>query len=285
MRSRKSMLSHTLTKVVIVAAALIAIGGGTYGIVSATASTGSGAAPAATSPPSAAGRLGSPGGGSNARSGPAAGGSTGTVESVSTSSLTLLTSAGQTVTVEEAPATEYKDSTTSISASAIDKGERVLVLGMTNGTTKTITASQVIVQDRRRIDDLVRGGAVPAWRTVHVKAGRADPGKLQAGDGYDRQRNGGEQGDRSRAGRLPGWHRRPRREAEQRRVRSSQHRRQLAPPCLRQQDVQGRRRRVGECVMGAWPCRPPISLAGANAVAGTRQSAARQLRAGPTSSS
>jgi hypothetical protein len=48
------------------------------------------------------------------------------------------------VTVSKASSTKYLKGTTSTSASAIKKGESVLVLGMTNGTT--ITASQVIVQ-------------------------------------------------------------------------------------------------------------------------------------------
>jgi hypothetical protein len=100
----------------------------------------------ATSPPAAAagGGLGSGGGGSNARSGPASGGAAGAVASVSTSSFTLLTSAGQKVTVDEAPSTTYEKGTSSTSASAIATGEDVLVLGTTSGTT--ITATQVIVQ-------------------------------------------------------------------------------------------------------------------------------------------
>jgi hypothetical protein len=84
------------------------------------------------------------GGGSNARSGPAAGGSSGTVGSVSGSGFTLTTSAGQKVTVKEASSTTYQKGTRANSASAITKGERVLVLGTTDGTT--ITAGQVTVQ-------------------------------------------------------------------------------------------------------------------------------------------
>jgi hypothetical protein len=96
---------------------------------------------------SGAGPAGGPlsgGGGSNARSGPAAGGATGTVGSVSKSSFTLTTSAGQKVTVDETSSTKYQKGTSSTSASAITKGERVLVLGTTSGTT--ITATQVKVQ-------------------------------------------------------------------------------------------------------------------------------------------
>jgi hypothetical protein len=82
--------------------------------------------------------------GSNARSGPAAGGVVGTVSSVSTSSFTVSTSAGQKVTVKKASSTTYRKGTSSTSASAITKGKPVLVLGTTNGTT--ITATQVLVQ-------------------------------------------------------------------------------------------------------------------------------------------
>jgi hypothetical protein len=84
------------------------------------------------------------GGGSHARSGPAAGGSSGSVGSVSKSSFTLTTSAGQKVTIDEASSTKYQKGTSSTSASAITKGERVLVLGTTSGTN--IKATQVIVQ-------------------------------------------------------------------------------------------------------------------------------------------
>jgi hypothetical protein len=88
--------------------------------------------------------------GSNARSGPAAGGSSGTVGSVSASGFTLTTSAGQEVTITEASSTTYLDksssasTSTSTSASAIEKGDSVLVLGTTNSTA--ITATQVVVQ-------------------------------------------------------------------------------------------------------------------------------------------
>jgi hypothetical protein len=94
----------------------------------------------ATSPSATAAGIG----GSNARSGPASGGASGTVDSVSTTSFTMSTSAGQKVTVEEASSTTYQNGTSSISANAITTGEEVLVLGTTSGTT--ITATQVIVQ-------------------------------------------------------------------------------------------------------------------------------------------
>ena len=85
--------------------------------------------------------------GSNARSGPAAGGASGTVSNVSTSGFTLTTSTGQKVTVNEASSTTYQNGTSSTSASAITNGESVLVLGTVNTTNgTTIAATQVIVQ-------------------------------------------------------------------------------------------------------------------------------------------
>jgi hypothetical protein len=138
------MLSQKLIKPIAVVAAAIAVGGGAYGIIGATAGNGSGTATttsssSATSAQPLAGR-----GGSNARSGPAAGGTIGTVNNVSKSSFTLSTSAGQKVTVKKVSSTTYKKGTIPASASAIKRGKTVLALGTTNGTT--ITASQVIVQ-------------------------------------------------------------------------------------------------------------------------------------------
>ncbi len=90
------------------------------------------------------GHLGSVGEGSNARSGPAAGGTSGTVGSVSKSSFTLMTSAAQEVTVDEVSSTKYVKGTSPTSKSAITTGRRVLVLGTVNSTN--IKATQVLVQ-------------------------------------------------------------------------------------------------------------------------------------------
>ena len=133
-----------LTRSIAIGAAAIAVGGGAYGIVSATAGNGSGTATTAASPAATSGRPVPGSGGSNARSGPAAGGAVGRVANVSTSSFTISTSAGQKVTVDKASSTTYRKGTSSTSASAIKKGESVLVLGTVNGTT--ITAGQVIAQ-------------------------------------------------------------------------------------------------------------------------------------------
>ena len=140
------MLSRTLSRkpTRFAAAAAIAIGGGAYGIVSATASTGSSGASPASSVPAISGRGVPRGGGSNARSGPAEGGSSGTVDSVSTSRFTISTSAGQKVVVNKVTSTKYRKGASLSSSSVVTKGESVLVLGITSGTT--ITASQVVVQ-------------------------------------------------------------------------------------------------------------------------------------------
>jgi hypothetical protein len=138
------MFSQRLTRSIAVGVTAIAIGGGTYGIIGATASTGSGTAATASSASATSGQRVPGKGGSNARSGPAAGGSIGTVKSVSESSFTVVTGAGQKVTVKKASSTTYKKGTSSISASAITKGKSVLVLGTTSGTT--VTASKVVVQ-------------------------------------------------------------------------------------------------------------------------------------------
>jgi preprotein translocase subunit YajC len=134
------MLTRRLTRSLAIGAAVVVIGGGAAGIVSATSSNGSaGASTGQTANAGSAAKAGS-----NARSGPAAGGVVGTVSSVSTSSFTVSTSAGQKVTVKMASSTTYRKGTRSTSASAIAKGKAVLVLGTTNG--KTITATQVIVK-------------------------------------------------------------------------------------------------------------------------------------------
>jgi hypothetical protein len=140
------MFSRRLAKSIAVGAAALAIGGGAYGILSATASNGSASPTAATAPP--AGQPAFRSGGSNARSGPAAGGTVGTVESVSTLSFTLTTPAGQKATVTKSSPT-----------TSIKKGKNVLVLGTVNGTT--ITASKVIVQAASGSAKSSAAGVVP----------------------------------------------------------------------------------------------------------------------------
>jgi hypothetical protein len=140
------MFSRKRTRAIAVGVTAIAVAGGAYGIVSATASGGSAAASMANTTTVGSNPRSGPaaGGASNARSGPASGGTVGTVASVSKSTFTVSTSAGQKVTVHEASSTRYEKGTRSASASAITTGEPVLVLGTTNGTA--ITATQVVVQ-------------------------------------------------------------------------------------------------------------------------------------------
>jgi hypothetical protein len=135
------MFSRKLIRSIAVVTMALAVGGGAYGIVSATAGSNSAVAETATT---MAVR-------SNARSGPAAGGTVGTVGRISKSSFTVSTSAGQKVTVHWA------------SASTVTNGQPVLVLGTTSGTT--ITATQVIVQPP------AGGGSAPSSPVVPFQRG------------------------------------------------------------------------------------------------------------------
>jgi hypothetical protein len=164
------MFSRKRTRAVAVGITAIVVGGGAYGIVSATASGGPAAATAASTTTVGSNPRSGPaaGGASNARSGPAAGGTVGTVGSVSKSSFTVSTSAGQKVTINEASSTKYKKGTRSASASAITTGKPVLVLGTTNGTT--ITATQVIVQP-------TGGGSAPSSAVVPFQPGAPSTSK------------------------------------------------------------------------------------------------------------
>jgi hypothetical protein len=136
------MLTPRLIRPLAIAAAIVVIAGGAYGIVSVTSGNASAGAAAGQTA-----NAGSAQAGSNARSGPAAGGVVGTVSSVSTSSFTVSTSAGQKVTVKKTSSTTYRKRMRPTSARAIRKGEPVLVLGTTDGTT--ITATQVDLQPAR----------------------------------------------------------------------------------------------------------------------------------------
>jgi hypothetical protein len=139
------MPSRKLTGSIAAGVVIIAVAIGAYAIAHSSSSGSTSGAASSSSPSGAASSApGSGGGGSNARSGPAAGGSSGTVDSVSTSSFTLTTPAGQKVTVNEASSTTYQNGTSTSSANVIATGEPVLVLGTANGTT--ITATHVTVR-------------------------------------------------------------------------------------------------------------------------------------------
>jgi hypothetical protein len=102
------------------------------------------------------------------RSGPAAGGATGIVDTTSTSGFTISTATGVDVTVDETSATKIHGAP----ASAVKKGASVLVLGTVNTTTfttTTITASQVDVQ--RKGD----GGAAAAQKSGVIPAQQGTP--------------------------------------------------------------------------------------------------------------
>jgi membrane-bound inhibitor of C-type lysozyme len=135
------MFASARSKVIAAAVAAVVVGGGSYGIITATSSSATTTASSSGHP--SAGGSGSGGQGSNARSGPAAGGAVGMVGSVSSSGFTLTTSGGQKVTIKEASSTTYETGTSPATASAITAGEPALVLGTTDSTT--ITATQVIV--------------------------------------------------------------------------------------------------------------------------------------------
>ncbi len=137
-------LSH-VRRGLIAAAALV---GSVTGLIVGVGASSSAGAAQTVAAPSSAGHIGFGGQGSNARSGPAAGGSSGTVGNVAKSSFTLTTSAGQEVTVEEESSTKYEKGTNSTSKNTIAKGEDVLVLGTVSSTT--IKASQVLVQTSSR---------------------------------------------------------------------------------------------------------------------------------------
>jgi hypothetical protein len=153
------MLSRKLTGAIAVGAVVIAVAIGAYAIEqSSSGASTSGAAAGSSASGAASTGPGSGGGGSNARSGPAAGGASGTVDNVAASGFTMLTATGQKVTVDEASSTTYQKGTSSASASAVTTGQPVLVLGTTSGTT--ITATQVIVQPPGGVGSAVSSAAV-----------------------------------------------------------------------------------------------------------------------------
>jgi hypothetical protein len=134
---RRILATRKSRWIVVTAAATCAVIGLSVDVATSRSSTGA-------NPVAATGLAGGSGGGApNARSGPAEGGASGTVATLTPSGFTMTTSAGQTVTVEEGSSTTYQNGTNSASADDITTGENVLALGMTNGTT--ITATEVVV--------------------------------------------------------------------------------------------------------------------------------------------
>ncbi|HWD96224.1 MAG TPA: DUF5666 domain-containing protein [Acidimicrobiales bacterium] len=131
-------------------ALIVAIIGSSVGVATSSSSAPPAAsASASTASSTAAGQafkagFGSNGGKSPARSAPAPGGTIGTIDSVSASSFTLTTPAGQKVTVNESASTTYQNGSSSTSTSVVQTGANVLVLGTVNSTT--IAATDVSVE-------------------------------------------------------------------------------------------------------------------------------------------
>lgn len=127
------------------------------GVAAAATFSPSSSSPSATATPTQTG----------ARSGPAAGGSTGIIETTSTSGFTISTATGVDVTVDETSSTKIHGAP----AGAVKKGASVLVLGTVDNTT--ITAAQVDVQ--RRGD----GGAAAAKKSgvIPFEQGTPSPTK------------------------------------------------------------------------------------------------------------
>jgi hypothetical protein len=161
-RVRRSLSSGKRGWIVAAAAALMCavIGVSVAYATDAPTTAASPSAPAGQAAPD--GGAGPRGGGSNARSAPSAGGSVGTVSSVSASGFTMSTSTGTKVTVNGTASTAYQDGTKSTSASAVTTGTAVLVLGTTDGST--ITAAQVIVQPNDGASTSSAAGVTPFER-------------------------------------------------------------------------------------------------------------------------
>jgi hypothetical protein len=114
---------------------------------------------------------------SGARSGPADGGTWGTVASVSASTFTV-TTLGTAVTVDKEADTKYTQVVKSTTARAVKKGDPVLVLGVFDPTSGIITATQVTLHPR--------GGTTPAKAGVVASQPGATPvtktvGQIPAG--------------------------------------------------------------------------------------------------------
>jgi hypothetical protein len=143
------MISPRFTKSAVIAVTF-AMGtsllGATVSGASGTTTTTTTTPTTITSIPTGSGPTGRPThpGGSNARSGPQEGGSVGKVSSVSTTGFSVLTSAGEKVTIKVTANTTFQMRGHAVSALAITKGKTILALGVANSAT--ITAKQVFVE-------------------------------------------------------------------------------------------------------------------------------------------
>jgi hypothetical protein len=140
----RRLFSRKRNIVITGAAVVCAVAGVSIGLVAASGPSGTTTAASSTAASGQGGPFAGSGGGSNARSGPEPGGSSGTVTGLSGSGFTLTTPAGEKVTVNENSSTTYQDGSASSTASAITSGSGVLVLCTVNSTT--ITATQVTIE-------------------------------------------------------------------------------------------------------------------------------------------
>ena len=237
------MFSSKRTRVIAAGVAAIAIGGGAYGIVSATASTGSGTATSSDVPPAA----------TSGRPVPVAG----IERSIRTGRgrinrqgqqrvhvrLHVLTSAGEKVTVKETSSTTYEKGTNSASASAVTTASRPRAWNNRQHDDHGHAGHRAT--DTQRVHDVLGQVVIPFKRgapSTSKQVGQI-PANYTQGSGTIASGTTANKATEAALAAYPGRHRRPCCEAEQRRVRGPQHRRQLAPPHLRQQGLQGRRRR------------------------------------------
>lgn len=133
-----------LNRTIAIGSATLAIATGAYGLFGATVSSAAVTTTSITTGSTSSVHVGLFTKPTNARSGPEEGGTVGKVTSVSTSGFTVLTSAAEKVTVKVTASTKYETGNSATSASAVTKGETILVMGVDNNTT--ITAKEIIVE-------------------------------------------------------------------------------------------------------------------------------------------
>ena len=127
----RRLLSNRRRTWIVAAALICSVIGLSVGLVTSSSATATPSTSTAGNPCRGAALLAvsGPAAGSNARSGPASGGASGTVSNVSTSGFTLTTSAGQKVTVDEASSTTYQRGHTLDLGECHTTGERSSCLG------------------------------------------------------------------------------------------------------------------------------------------------------------
>lgn len=145
-----------------ITAAAVLVGSG----VAALSSSGAATAASTTAAVASA----TPTSGTGARSGPADGGATGTVESATASSFTIATWTGVDVTVTETSGTKVEG------ARRVTTGQSVLVLGLVDAETSATTISAAQVDVQRHGD----GGAAAGERDGVVAATPGQPGPTKS---------------------------------------------------------------------------------------------------------